>query len=116
MPMYPMRMVLDTSRWYKYSVHTFNFAWDPSKAVSNLRKHGVSFEEAQSVFHDEWALQFFDAEGSETEERYLMLGMSRDSRLLLVCHCESSDTIRLISARKATGNERKHYQGGYHEG
>lgn len=90
------------------------FEWNPAKAASNLKKHGVSFIEAQSVFYDEFALQFFDAKSSDTEDRFLMLGMSSEAKLLLVCHCErdSGHTIRIISARKATNNERKHYKGG----
>lgn len=90
------------------------FDWDSAKAVSNLRKHGVSFEEARSVFYDECALQFFDVESSEAEDRFLMLGMSSEARVLLVCHCEreGGHIIRIISARKATPNERKYYQGG----
>jgi uncharacterized DUF497 family protein len=90
------------------------FEWDAAKAASNKRKHGVSFEEAKSVFYDEFAVQFFDSENSELEEdRFLMLGLSSESRMLLVCHCErdSGNTIRIISARKATNNERKFYQG-----
>lgn len=89
------------------------FEWDAAKAASNLKKHGVSFDEARSVFYDELALQFFDVESSEQEDRFLMLGMSTESRLLLVCHCVRGDgnTIRIISARKATPNERKHYVG-----
>jgi uncharacterized DUF497 family protein len=90
------------------------FEWDAAKAASNKRKHGVSFEEAKSVFYDEFAVQFFDSENSELEEdRFLMLGLSSESRMLLVCHCErdSGNTIRIISARKATNNERKFYEG-----
>ena len=64
------------------------FEWDPAKAASNKRKHGVSFDEAQSVFFDEFAVQFFDEENSQTESRFLMLGFSDEARLLLVCHCE----------------------------
>jgi uncharacterized DUF497 family protein len=90
------------------------FEWDAAKAASNQKKHGVSFEEAESVFYDEFARQFFDADNSETEERFLMLGLSNKTRILLVCHCErgSENTIRIISARKATRMERKHYEGG----
>lgn len=89
------------------------FEWDPAKAVSNMRKHGVSFEEARSVFYDEFAVQFFDEENSEAEDRFLMLGLSDEVRLLIVCHCEreQGNTIRIISARKATKNEGKYYQG-----
>jgi uncharacterized DUF497 family protein len=89
------------------------FDWDPGKARANERKHGVSFEEAQSVFYDDFARQYYDLESSEAEDRFLMLGMSNRSRVLLVCHCErsSGDVIRIISARKATRNERKYYEG-----
>lgn len=88
------------------------FEWNLSKARANLKKHGVSFEEAQSVFFDENAIQFFDSESSIEEERFLMLGLSENSRILLVCHCEREDeVIRIISARRATASERKHYTG-----
>ena len=88
------------------------FEWDEAKAESNLKKHGVSFEEAKSVFFDEFALQFYDVSHSQLEEdRFLMLGSSNESNVLLVCHCERSDgkIIRIISARKASRTERKHY-------
>jgi uncharacterized DUF497 family protein len=89
------------------------FEWDQSKAASNKKKHGVSFDEAQSVFYDEFAVQFFDEESSESEDRFLMLGFSDEARLLIVCHCEREpgNIIRIISARKATKNEGKYYQG-----
>ncbi len=88
--------------------------WDPVKATANAKKHGVSFEEAQTVFYDDFAVQFFDHESSMTEDRFLMLGMSSEARMLIVCHCEreSGLTIRIISARKATRTERKYYKGG----
>ena len=86
------------------------FNWDPAKAASNLRKHGVSFEEAQSVFYDEFAIQFYDERESSDEERFLMLGMSSGAHLLLVCHCERvGGVIRIISARKATKQESSFY-------
>lgn len=87
------------------------FEWDSAKATANLRKHGVSFEEAQSVFYDEFAVQFFDDEHSAGEERFLLLGMSTGAQLLLICHCEreSGDIIRIISARKATKREGTFY-------
>jgi len=90
------------------------FEWNLTKARSNINKHGVSFEEAQSVFYDEFALQFYDEESSEMEDRFILLGMSNDSKLLIVCHCEGQggEIIRIISARKATKNERKYYEGG----
>lgn len=90
------------------------FEWDDQKAKSNLKKHGVSFEEARSVFYDDNAIQFFDSENSESEDRFLMLGLSYNSGILLVCHCEreKGEVIRIISARKATAKERKHHKGG----
>ncbi|MDP3511126.1 MAG: BrnT family toxin [Sulfuritalea sp.] len=88
-----------------------SFEWDGAKAKANVRKHGVAFEEAQSVFYDEFAIQFFDDEHSMGEERFLLLGMSTTARLLLVCHCEreAGDIIRIISARKATPRESAFY-------
>ena len=90
------------------------FEWEPSKDRANQRKHGVSFEEAKSVFYDEFAVQFFDETHSTSEERFLMLGMSNRANMLLVCHCvrDNEATVRIISARKATRNERKLYRGG----
>lgn len=89
------------------------FEWDPVKAASNAKKHKVTFEVAKTVFYDDFAVQFFDEEHSSSEDRFLLLGMSSDSRLLLVCHCEreDGDVIRIISARKATANEAQYYQG-----
>ncbi|UCV27949.1 BrnT family toxin [Ferribacterium limneticum] len=90
------------------------FEWDSAKATANARKHGVSFEEAQSVFYDEFAVQFFDDEHSGDEERFLLLGMSTEANLLLVCHCErdAGTIIRIISARKATRRESSFYGSG----
>ena len=89
------------------------FEWDLAKASSNKKKHGVSFEEAESVFYDEFAVQFFDEENSESEDRFLMLGFSGEARILIVCHCEREQgkTIRIISARKATKHESEFYKG-----
>ncbi len=88
------------------------FEWDPAKAAANTKKHGVSFEEAQSVFYDEFAVQFFDDDHSGDEERFLLLGMSTGARLLLVCYCErdAGNIIRIISARKATKREGTFYE------
>lgn len=96
---------------HPYNVQMIRFDWDPAKAVSNLRKHGVSFEEAQSVFYDEFAIQFYDEPHSSHEERFLMLGMSSGAHLLLVCHCErdGGGVVRIISARKATKQESSFY-------
>ncbi|MCF6244212.1 MAG: BrnT family toxin [Sulfurovum sp.] len=88
-----------------------HFEWDESKARSNELKHNVSFTEATSVFYDELAVEFEDIEHSVDEERFLLLGLSHKLKLLLICHCYKDDTgnIRIISARKATKNEAKHY-------
>jgi uncharacterized protein len=90
------------------------FEWDSAKATANARKHKVTFEAAKTVFYDEFAVQFFDGEHASSEDRFLLLGLSSDARLLLVCHCEREDgeVIRIISARKATEREAKFYQGG----
>jgi uncharacterized DUF497 family protein len=88
------------------------FEWSPEKAEENLGKHGVSFEEAATTFYDEWAVEFYDDDHSEWEDRFLLLGISDGLRLLLVCHCHrvGDSVIRLISARKATAAEAKHYR------
>ena len=90
------------------------FEWDPAKAAANLKKHKVSFEEARSVFFDEFAMQYFDEDHSTNEERFLMLGLSSGAKLLIVCHCEREhgEIIRIISARKATKRESTFYLGG----
>ena len=90
------------------------FNWDKSKDSLNRRKHGVSFEEASTVFYDENALEFHDPDHSEEEDRFIMLGMSFKTRVLVVCHCfrENNFVIRIISARKATKHEAKKYQEG----
>ena len=91
------------------------FEWDAVKAASNLKKHQVSFEEARSIFFDEFGVQFFDEAHSSGEDRFLMLGMSSTAKLLLVCHCERDHgaAIRIISARKATQRESAFYKGAY---
>ncbi len=92
---------------------SITFEWDDKKAESNLKKHGVSFEEAQSVFFDDQAIQFWDDQNSKEEDRFLMLGLSNKLRILLVVHCfrETESVIRIISARKATKNEMVEYPG-----
>ena len=89
------------------------FEWDPIKADLNFVKHGVSFEEAQTVFYDEKAILIADPEHSDLDEdRFLLLGESSELHLLIVCHCyRENDTVRIISARKATMNEGKTYGG-----
>ncbi len=88
------------------------FEWDNRKAAANLRKHGVSFEEARSVFFDERARLIDDPDHSEEEDRFVLLGFSGALRLLLVCHCYRSEgeVIRIISARRATRTEAKFYR------
>ncbi|MGH9793218.1 MAG: BrnT family toxin [Candidatus Acidiferrales bacterium] len=86
------------------------FAWDPKKAAANLRKHGVSFEEAATAFGDPYSLTVPDPDHSATEQRYLLLGYSEAGRLLVVAHLEDADQIRLITARVATRHERRAYE------
>lgn len=93
------------------------FEWDRRKDRSNIRKHGISFETAKSIFGDERLLTFADDFHSNTEERLISIGMSQDLSILLVVHTEIESApdevlIRLISARRATGNERKRYEEG----
>ncbi|MBI5528439.1 MAG: BrnT family toxin [Deltaproteobacteria bacterium] len=93
-------------------MNAVRFSWDDEKAAENLRKHGVSFEEATSVFADENARLKQDAEHSEEEDRFVLLGFSAKLRLLVVCHAyrEADEVIRIISARSATPNERRQYR------
>lgn len=85
------------------------FAWDPDKAASNLAKHGVSFEEAATVFRDPLALVDLDARHSGEEERWLITGFSDRRRPLTVWYTERQDTIRVIGCRKATKREQQDY-------
>ena len=87
------------------------FEWDPAKAESNEQKHGVSFEEAKTAFWDEHGLLLEDPEHPSGEERFVLLGLSRSLRLLVVVHTlRRGDVIRIISARRATRHEAKQYQ------
>lgn len=88
------------------------YEWDPTKAQRNRRKHGVSFEEAASVFQDAGALTFEDPDHSAEEPREMTIGMSRQGRVLFVSHCDRGGRIRIIGARKATPKERKQYAEG----
>jgi uncharacterized protein len=95
-----------------YTVHgTLRFDWDPAKSASNRKKHGVSFEEAKSVFADEHGRLLDDPDHSDNEERFILLGMSTSLRILVVCHCyrQANSTIRIISARKANRSEQRQY-------
>jgi len=87
------------------------FDWDDKKALLNKRKHGISFEEAVTVFYDEDALEFDDPDHSEKEDRFILMGLSFKARVLIVCHCirGAGSLIRIISARKATRHEFKRY-------
>ena len=87
------------------------FEWDPNENRENIKKHKVSFEEAKTVFYDDGAIIFDDPDHSESEERFLLLGFSMKSRMLIVCHCyrNSESIIRIISAGKATTVEEKDY-------
>ena len=88
------------------------FDWDKEKGASNQKKHGISFEEAQTVFLDENALMIHDPDHSDDEDRFILLGLSVTFRVLIVCHCcrKSNEVIRIISARKATRAEQKRYR------
>ncbi len=94
-----------------YIMNDIRFEWDPAKDLENIQKHGVSFEEAQTVFLDENAIRYFDPDHSEDEDRFLMLGMSFKLRVIIVCHCyrASDSVIRIISARKANRKEQGPY-------
>jgi len=88
-----------------------SFVWDENKAGVNLKRHKISFEEAQTVFSDPNARMIFDSEHSEAEDRFVLLGISSGLKLLVVCHCYREDDmiIRIISARKANKQEQKQY-------
>lgn len=90
---------------------TLSFEWNERKAAANAKKHGVSFDEAKSVFVDERAKLIGDPDHSEGEDRFVLLGLSSVLRLLLVCHCYRAEgnVIRIISARKASAHESKSY-------
>ncbi len=94
----------------------YNFEWDPVKAKTNLKKHGVSFEEASEVFLDPLQLSLFDKEHSEQEERWITLGNTKSHKLRLVVHTcltyyQDQVTVRIISARSATAHEQQQYEG-----
>lgn len=86
------------------------FSWDPNKERRNKRKHGVGFQEATTVFGDPLAITVSDPDHSTGEERLFTIGQSSTGRLLVVCHIEQGDTIRIISARRATAHEREDYE------
>ena len=92
----------------------YSFEWDEDKNTINQEKHGVSFEEAKTVFYDPNAKLIAEPDHSEEEDRFIILGISNNSKVLVVCHCyrENDEVIRIISARKATTNEKKQYGSG----
>jgi hypothetical protein len=102
---------IDKSLRYNYNIIMIEFKWDENKAAINLEKHGVSFEEAQTVFYDEKAQLINDPDHSQDEDRFIILGFSIKLRILVVCHCyrEDDSIIRIISARKANKKEQIQY-------
>jgi uncharacterized protein len=98
-----------TSRLWLYN-RPVRFEWDPDKAAHNRKKHGVSFEEAQTVFEDNLFVVFEDPDHSIHEKRYLIMGQSNEGRLLVVSYTERARRVRLISARPATRREQRAYE------
>jgi uncharacterized protein len=86
------------------------FEWDKQKAEVNLKKHGISFEEAETVFDDSFCIEFYDPKHSIEEHRFLIVGESNLKRLLIISFTERENLVRLISAREATAQERKDYE------
>ena len=93
-------------------MHDIEFTWDKSKSRINLKKHGISFEEAKTVFLDENARVIYDPDHSINDDRFVILGISARLRILVVCHCykEGESIIRIISARKANKKEQNQYR------
>jgi uncharacterized DUF497 family protein len=91
-------------------IESMKFEWDAAKARSNLRKHGVSFEEASTVFYDTLAATGADPDHSAHEDRFVTFGLSSQGRLLVVAHADRNDSIRIITARPATSPERRIYE------
>lgn len=90
----------------------YNFEWDEKKADANRKKHGVSFEEAVTVFGDPLSMNMPDPDHSESEQRFIVMGLSDRYRLLVVCYAEIEERTRIISARQATRSERNSYEEG----
>lgn len=89
---------------------SLTFEWDEKKADENLRKHGVSFDEAKTVFNDPFSVTIYDPDHSSDEQRYVDIGLSLKGRLIVVSYCGRGETIRLISSRKATRKEQRYYE------
>ena len=100
---------------YNIDMDNITFDWDSRKASLNEKKHCISFDEAKTVFFDEHAKVIHDPDHSDIEERYIILGMSSVTRVLVICHCyrEDDQVIRIISARKASRTETRQYKGNY---
>lgn len=109
----PNRRVLDTthSNTYDVPMSELSFVWDPAKDRANHKKHGVRFEEAATAFRDENAKVYFDPDHSDREDRFILLGLSFQLSVLVVCHCyrEADLVVRIISARKADRPEQEAY-------
>lgn len=92
-------------------MNDIHFVWDAGKDKANVRKHGIGFDEARTVFYDPHAIQYYDPDHSEDEDRFILLGLSARLNVLIVCHCyrEKESVIRIISARKADKKERESY-------
>ena len=86
------------------------FEWDKRKEATNIRKHGVSFHEASTVFLDPLSMTFYDPDHAEDEDRYITLGMAKNGRLIFVSHADRGDRVRIISAREASKRERNGYE------
>lgn len=91
------------------------YEWDPKKAKANLRKHGVAFEEAATVFLDPLAVTFPDPDHSDEEDREITIGLTKKRRVVFLSHCPRGDRTRIIGARRATRKERKQYEEGTYE-
>ena len=96
---------------YNVRMRHFKIEWDKRKENANLNKHGISFEEARTTFYDENAIQFFDPDHSDEEDRFILLGISHKLNTLVVCHCfrEQEMSVRIIFARKADKDEENFY-------
>ncbi|MDR1495987.1 MAG: BrnT family toxin [Clostridiales Family XIII bacterium] len=99
-------------------MNEIKFVWDENKNQKNIKSHGISFEEAKTVFYDPIAKIIYDPDHSKEEDRFIILGLSKALNLLIVCHCYKGkeDRIRIFSARKATKNEKRQYGGNRDEG
>lgn len=93
-----------------HGVMSMEFEWDRNKAAANLSKHGVSFDEAKTVFDDPLYVDFYDPDHSYDEHRYIIIGQSQPGRLLIVSYTERGNVIRLIGARRTTRREREGYE------